>query len=106
DTVYLLPFHTREFGCNYIPKKLDVSDSLVDPGIQEHLGLCGFEQMELFIQTARACGHPVIYDVLPQTGRFNLDVLKNPFIVRWFDINALDALMNVETSLDDAERYA
>ncbi|MBQ1612586.1 MAG: hypothetical protein II085_03835, partial [Alphaproteobacteria bacterium] len=35
-------------------------------------------------------GHPVIYDILPQTGRFSKAVLANPEIARWFDIPALD----------------
>ena len=34
-------------------------------------------------------GHPVIYDILPQTGRFSKIVLTNPDCARWFDINAL-----------------
>lgn len=34
-------------------------------------------------------GHPVIYDILPQTGRFSKIVLTNPDCARWFDTNAL-----------------
>jgi len=84
-TLYILPFHSREFGCNYIPKAYDVSEALIDTGIKDTLGLCGEEQLKAFISIAQLAGHPVIYDVLPQTGRYNLDVIKNPSIVRWFD---------------------
>ena len=35
---------------------------------------------------AQLAGHPVIYDILPQTGRFAKIVLANPHIARWFDL--------------------
>ena len=38
---------------------------------------------------AQLAGHPVIYDILPQTGRFSKAVLANPFIARWFDITEI-----------------
>ena len=36
----------------------------------------------------------VIYDILPQTGRFSKAVLANPYIARWFDIDALQKELN------------
>lgn len=46
-------------------------------------------QVQTFITLAQLAGHPVIYDILPQTGRFSKAVLANPEIARWFDINIL-----------------
>ena len=43
----------------------------------------------MFIRLTQLAGHPVIYDILPQTGRFSKIVLTNPECARWFDINAL-----------------
>jgi hypothetical protein len=47
------------------------------------------DQVKLFIELAQLAGHPVIYDVLPQTARFSKIVLSKPYVARWFDINAL-----------------
>lgn len=88
-TIYLIPFHPREFGCAYLPKSSDVSDNLLDKNIQAVTGLDVKGQVKLFIQMAQLAGHPVIYDVLPQTGRFSKSVLANPYIARWFSINSL-----------------
>ena len=48
------------------------------------------EQVKTFITLSQLAGHPVIYDILPQTGRFSKAVLANPEIARWFDINFLN----------------
>lgn len=85
-TLYLVPFHEREFGCAYLPKSTDVSPNLEDAQLKDFLGLDVKEQIQLFITLAQLAGHPVIYDVLPQTGRFAKIVLANPHIARWFDI--------------------
>ncbi len=88
-TMYLIPFHPREFGCAYLPTASSVSPNLEDKNITEKTG-CGVdEQVKLFIQMTQLAGHPVIYDILPQTGRFSKVVLTNPNCARWFDINAL-----------------
>lgn len=89
DTIYLLPFHPREFGCAYLPMSSDVSSKLEDTKISKFLGLSAKEQVKLFITLAQAAGHPVIYDILPQTGRFSKIVLSKPFVARWFDIKEL-----------------
>ena len=89
-TIYLIPFHPREFGCAYLPKSSDVSEALLDKNIEELTGLDAKGQVKLFIELAQLAGHPVIYDILPQTGRFSKAVLANPFIARWFDIPKLD----------------
>ncbi len=88
-TIYLIPFHPREFGCAYLPKSSEVSEALLDKEIQEVTGLDAKGQVKLFIQLAQLAGHPVIYDILPQTGRFSKAVLANPQIARWFDITLL-----------------
>ena len=69
-----------------MPKSSEVSEALLDKEIQELTGLDAKGQVKLFIQMAQLAGHPVIYDILPQTGRFSKAVLANPHIARWFDI--------------------
>ncbi len=88
-TMYLIPFHPREFGCAYLPTASCVSPNLEDKEIFEKTGLSADEQVKTFIQLTQLAGHPVIYDVLPQTGRFSKIVLTTPECARWFDINAL-----------------
>ena len=93
-TIYLIPFHPREFGCAYLPKSSDVSPNLMDKTLFEKYGLDAKDQVKLFIKMAQLAGHPVIYDILPQTGRFSKAVLANPYIARWFDIKALDKMLD------------
>lgn len=88
-TVYLIPFHPRDFGCAYLPTSSDASPALEDVRLKELTGADATEQVRTFINFAQLAGHPVIYDVLPQTGRFSKAVLANPFIARWYDINGL-----------------
>ncbi len=88
-TLYIIPFHPREFGCAYLPTSYGVSENLEDKALKEKAGIDGEAQVKLFIQLAQLAGHPVIYDVLPQTGRFSKLVISNPHIARWFDIKAL-----------------
>ena len=89
-TIYLIPFHPREFGCAYLPKSFEVSKNLLDKNIEELTGLDAKGQVKLFIELSQLAGHPVIYDILPQTGRFSKAVLSNPNIARWYDIPELD----------------
>ncbi len=88
-TVYLIPFHPREFGCAYIPKHSGVSPELEDRVLKEKLGLSAKDQVRLFTGLCQLAGHPVIYDVLPQTGRFSKIILANSYAARWFDIKEL-----------------
>ena len=88
-TMYLIPFHPREFGCAYLPTASCVSSNLEDKNITEKTGLNADGQVKMFIQLTQLAGHPVIYDILPQTGRFSKIVLIIPECARWFDINAL-----------------
>lgn len=88
-TMYLIPFHPREFGCAYLPSSSDASSVLADERLTEMTGADATEQVRTFINFAQLAGHPVIYDVLPQTGRFSKAVLANPHIARWYDINGL-----------------
>lgn len=88
-TIYLIPFHPREFGCAYLPTSSGVSANLVDKELKSKLSLGGRAQIQTFIKLAQLAGHPVIYDVLPQTGRFSKMVLSRPSIARWYDINYL-----------------
>lgn len=87
-TIYLLPFHPREFGSAYIPASSGVSPLLADPRLAEHLGLDAHGQVRLFLALAQLAGHPLLYDVLPQIGRFSAQVLARPGLVRWFDTPA------------------
>ena len=93
-TIYLIPFHPREFGCAYLPKSSDISEKLFDENIEKLTGMDAKEQVKTFIMLAQLAGHPVIYDILPQTGRFSKAVLSNPEIARWYDINALNEELN------------
>ncbi len=97
-TMYLIPFHPRDFGCAYLPTSSAVSPNLEDIQIKEKTGKNADEQVIAFIQLTQLAGHPVIYDILPQTGRFSKIVLANPDCARWFDINALieELLKNVD----------
>ena len=88
-TIYLIPFHPREFGCAYLPKSSEVSSKLKDKEIEELTGLDAKAQVQTFIKMAQLAGHPVIYDILPQTGRFSKFVLANPQVARWYDITEL-----------------
>lgn len=99
-TIYLIPFHPREFGCAYLPKSSEVSENLLDKELQSLTGLDAKGQVQTFITLAQLAGHPVIYDVLPQTGRFSKAVLANPEIARWFDIKELSD--NIEKDIDKA----
>lgn len=88
-TIYLIPFHPREFGCAYLPKSSEVSKALLDEELEKLTGQDAKGQVKTFIQMAQLAGHPVIYDILPQTGRFSKAVLANPQIARWFDITEI-----------------
>ncbi len=102
-TIYLIPFHPREFGCAYLPKSSEVSENLFDKEIFELTGLDAKEQVQTFITFAQLAGHPVIYDILPQTGRFSKAVLANPSIARWYDINELINLLYKKTETVSSE---
>ena len=89
DTIYLIPFTTREFDCAYLPKDSSVSAKLQDDNLLKFLGLDAEHQVKLFIELAQLCNHPVIYDILPQTARFSKVVLSKPYVARWVDIKEL-----------------
>ena len=88
-TIYLIPFHPRDFGCAYLPTSSGVSPNLEDANLKNKLEINAKEQVKLFITLAQLAGHPVMYDVLPQSGRFSKTVLANPHIARWFDIKEM-----------------
>lgn len=88
-TVYLVPFHPRDFGNAYLTASSEeVSENITDNKLKE-LGICAKEQIKLFISLAQLAGHPVIYDVFPQTGRFSKTILAHPELVRWIDVKFL-----------------
>ncbi len=110
DTIYLLPFHPREFGCAYLPTSSDVSPKLEDEKILKFLGLGAKSQIQLFIALAQLAGHPVIYDILPQTGRFSKIILSNPAIARWTNVKTLvskyeEALNKVICDIKNADKF-
>lgn len=101
-TLYLVPFHPREFGCAYLPTSTDVSPNIEDIELKKILGLDVKVQVQFFIAFAQLAGHPVIYDILPQTGRFSKVILANPNLARWFDVKELTE--KVKNSLEDASK--
>ena len=108
-TMYLIPFHPRDFGCAYLPTSSAVSPNLEDKQIKEKTGMNADEQVITFIHLTQLAGHPVIYDILPQTGRFSKVVLTNPDCARWFDINALieELIKNVDSEAAKlSEKYS
>ncbi len=108
-TMYLIPFHPREFGCAYLPTASCVSPNLEDKTIYEETGLNADGQVKMFIEMAQLAGHPVIYDILPQTGRFSKIVLTTPECARWFDINALisELFKNINSVTEElSEKYS
>lgn len=101
-TIYLIPFHPREFGCAYLPKSSEVSENLFDNELYELTGMDAKEQVQTYITLAQLAGHPVIYDILPQTGRFSKAVLANPEIARWYDIDEL--INSLNKKIDEAAK--
>jgi hypothetical protein len=98
-TIYLVPFHPRDFGCAYLPRSSEVSEKIFDKHIEDVTGMDAKAQVKMFITLSQLAGHPVIYDILPQTGRFSKAVLANPEIARWFDIDALQS--TIKTQIDN-----
>lgn len=88
-TIYLVPFHPRDFGNAYLSASSEeVSENLTDSELKD-IGISAKEQIQLFISLSQLAGHPVIYDVFPQNGRFSKTVLAHPEIARWIDIKFL-----------------
>lgn len=98
-TMYIIPFHPREFGCAYLPTSTEVSSALEDSLIKDTTGLNAKQQVQLFLAFCQLAGHPIMYDVLPQTGRFAKPVLANPHVARWFDIPQL--IKSLKAKIDD-----
>ena len=96
-TVYMTPFHPREFGCAYLPKSSEVTDALCDKDINNHFGLDAKEQVQVLLAFMQLAGHPIMYDVLPQTARYSKAVLAKPYIARWFDVKDLISKIEIET---------
>ena len=92
-TIYVIPFHPRDFGCAYLPTSIAVSPNLEDETLKK-LGLDAKGQVRLFLALSQLAGHPTMYDVLPQTGRFSKTILANPHVARWFDVKELISKIN------------
>ena len=52
-TIYLIPFHPRDFGCAYLPTSSDVSPALEDARLRELTGADAKEQVRTFINFAQ-----------------------------------------------------
>jgi len=100
-TIYMVPFHPREFGCAYLPKSSEVTDALCDKDINKEFGFDAKQQVQILLAFAQLAGHPTMYDVLPQTARYAKSVLAKPFIARWFDIKEL--ISKIEAEIDNAD---
>lgn len=98
-TVYLIPFQKRDFGCAYLPTSSEISEEIKDKNMEMHLGISLEEQVKLFIEMAQLAGHPVIYDVLPQAGRFEKIVLANPYVARWYNVQ--DLINKISAKVDE-----
>ena len=104
-TIYMVPFHPREFGCAYLPKSSEVTEALCDKTIQKIFGLNAKQQVQALLAFAQLAGHPIMYDVLPQTARYAKSVLAKPNIARWFDIKELIKKIKLEIDkLDCADK--
>ena len=95
-TIYIVPFHPREFGCAYLPKSSEVTEALCDKDINKKFGLNAKQQVQALLAFAQLAGHPIMYDVLPQTARYSKAVLAKPYIARWFDISELIEKISAE----------
>ncbi len=102
-TMYLIPFHPRDFGCAYLPTSSGVSPNLADEVLQDKLGLDAKAQVQLFIALTQLAGHPVMFDVLPQTGRFSKTILTNPHAARWFNVK--DLIQKLSHDVDQIAEY-
>ena len=88
-TIYLIPFQPRDFGNAYLSASSEeVSKKLADKTLND-IGISAKEQIQLFIALAQLAGHPVIYDIFPQNGRFSKTVMVHPEIARWIDVKFL-----------------
>lgn len=88
-TIYLVPFQPRDFGNAYLSASTEeVSERLTDKELRDN-GITSKEQIKLFITLAQLSGHPVIYDVFPQSGRYSKTVMVHPEIARWIDVKFL-----------------
>lgn len=94
--MYLVPFHPRDFGCAYIPRSKFISPMLEDKELSQQLQLNLAEQVKLFLLLSQLSGHPIMYDVLAQTGRYSKTIIANPFIARWFDIPELNRRLKID----------
>ena len=99
-TIYLIPFTPRDFGNAYLVAGTEEVSSKLEDKELKAIDISGKEQVQLFITLAQLAGHPVIYDVIPQNGRFSKTVLAHPETVRWIDVNFL--IDEITKSLDDA----
>ena len=89
STIYLVPFQPRDFGNAYLTSSSEeVSERLTDEGLRQS-GITAKEQIKLFITLSQLAGHPVIYDVFPQNGRYSKTVLVHPELARWIDVKFL-----------------
>ncbi|MBQ4123387.1 hypothetical protein IJD44_06675 [bacterium] len=98
-TIYLIPFHPREFGNAYLVESTEeISEKITDNNLKEK-GINAKQQIQMFVWLSQLAGHPVIYDVFPQTGRFSKTVLAHPEIARWIDVKALST--EISNSLNE-----
>ncbi len=88
-TIYLVPFTPRDFGNAYLTAATEEISSKLEDKYLKDINISGKDQIKLFILLSQLAGHPVIYDVIPQTGRFSKTVLAHPETVRWVDVNFL-----------------
>ena len=101
-TIYLVPFHPRDFGCSYLPISMKATDAMYDATIGEKTGLDVTQQVSMFIKMAQLAGHPVLYDILPQISRFSNLILFKPYMARCCDINELISKISIKVDEIDS----
>ena len=102
-TFYLLPFFKRDmaFRSAYCPLSCEVDPSLQDEKLYRETGIDGETQIQLFIALANLAGHPVLMDILPQTGRFSKTVLAHPECFKWYDLGGMISALLYKIDLMD-----
>lgn len=108
SSIYLIPFTPRDFGNAYLMAGTEEISSKLEDNKLKGAEISLKDSIKLFITLAQLSGHPVIYDVLPKSGRFSKTVLFHPEIVRWIDVNFMinkisEALNSVANKL--AQEY-
>ena len=90
-SIYLTPFHKRDFEFSYLIKSMEIDENLKDNNFE----ISAKEQIQLFVYLAQKMGHKVFYDFLMRTSRYSQTVLEKPYLVRWIDTKEAEEKISV-----------